>query len=366
MLKGTQTFNPVLIMAHEPDVRKLLLDLVAGKGFEVLTAADGASGISIIEQSMPGLVIMDMNLPDMRGSEVLKRTKTAPGVHNPFVMILSDIMDSQDLAECRSLGACDFIKKPFNEAELRIKIGNMMEHLRYRELLRRYEELRNEKEKIESERNLLAKYFPKDLIGEILSGNISTEIGGEIKTATVLFCDLRDSTQISESIEPHLFAKFLNNLFTDITDIIYGESGSVNKFLGDGILATFGIPKPVEDDAYHGALVGIKIRKYLANFNQFRPKYLADPVSLGIGITRGRVFTGNVGSANQIDFTVLGDPVNLASRLESLTKRANLDIFIDGNLREALGDRARVKLAKLSSIRGKKQEVKLYYLESLN
>ncbi len=218
------------------------------------------------------------------------------------------------------------------------------------------------KDKALKERDLLAKYFSRDLIDGILDGTISTKLGGEIRIASILFCDLRNSTTIAENIEPELFMKLLNNLFTDLTDIIFGENGSVNKFLGDGILATFGCPKEISDDALHCANVAVKIRKYLFNFNQFRPKYLKDPISMGVGIARGKLFTGNFGSVNQIEYSVLGDPVNIASRLESLTREAGCDILLDGNIRDELGDRVEVERLELNSVKGKLKEVSIYKL----
>ncbi|MBN2443631.1 MAG: response regulator [Spirochaetales bacterium] len=329
------------------------------------TAKDGRTGLSMIQELKPDIIFLNMNLPDIKGMELLAQFKSNAAMISRFV-IIDHSNATYSLQDIISWGICDYIELPHSLPKLELQLKNIL-------LLKTYEEIaigecldiKLEKQKAENERNLLSKYFSKDLAEGILKGDISTAPGGKVTIASILFCDLRNSTGIAESIDPEVFWDFLNNLFTDITDIIYGEQGSVNKFLGNGILATFGCPKPLEQDALHSARVAIKIRKYLKNFNQFKPKHLAGPIELGVGLARGKLFTGNLGSVNQIEYTVLGDPVNTASRLESLTKYGNVDILIDGNICNELGDKADVKRVNLTSIRGKHKEVDVFYLKDL-
>ncbi len=333
---------------------------------EVKIVRSGDEALKAVKECRPEIVIMDLSLPDINGIKLLEKINSFGGLSTTKVLLFSSGIDEETAVKGLSLGACDFIRKPISGPELNNKVKNIIGMIsRENEIEKLNAQLRLEKDKAEKERNLIAKFISKDLIEQILNGDIPATLGGEIKIASILFCDLRNSTEMAEKIEPDLFSKFLSNLFIDITDIIYGEGGSVNKFMGDGILATFGVPKFIEDDVFHCSCVAVKIRKYLLNFNQFRPMYLDEPVSMGIGIARGRLFIGNIGSVNNMEYTVLGDPVNLASRLESLTKKVKVDILIDGNTRRSLGKKAKVKKVKNVKIRGKQDDVEVYYLEDL-
>ena len=218
-----------------------------------------------------------------------------------------------------------------------------------------------EKSKLESHIKFVSRYFSKDYIQALLDGQVSAELGGETVEASILFMDLRNSTGIAEKITPQQFARLISEIFTDVMDLIFATGGSVNKILGDGIMATFGAPFPKENDALNATQTALKIRQYLSSYNEFRPEFLDEEIKAGIGIATGPVFAGNIGSVNRMEFSVMGDPVNLAARLESLTKYAGLDILVDGNTRVKLADKVRCKKVKFTKIRGKINEVKIYY-----
>jgi adenylate cyclase len=357
----------VLVVDDDVTQRELLITLLISLDYEVTAVATGTEALAAISQCVPLLLLLDIGLPDIDGLEVMDKMRSIPGTEELIVILISGTTDTTTIAAGLERGAADFIPKPVNEVVLKVKLENQFRLQESRIKIQQLnEQLADEKLQIEEERNLLARYFSADLIKAILSGEVSTKIGGEVRTASILFCDMRNSTDIAERIEPEAFVDLVNNLFTDVTDIIYGEGGSVNKFVGDGILATFGCPGDLEDDAYHCASVALKVRKYLENFNEFRPAYLDEPIRLGIGMSRGKVFAGNVGSVHQIQYTVMGDPVNLASRLEGLTKRGKVDVLMCGEMRDTLGSRAKVMKANLDRVRGKLNQVRVYHLVELS
>ncbi|MEQ9363752.1 MAG: adenylate/guanylate cyclase domain-containing protein, partial [Leptospirales bacterium] len=194
---------------------------------------------------------------------------------------------------------------------------------------------------------------------------ISPNLGGQNLEATLMFFDLRNSTGIAEYMPAAEFSTFLSNLFSDLYDLVMASGGSVNKFTGDGLLATFGCPISGGDDAFNAINCAFKFRDFFAMYNEYPPVELKDPLGYGIGIASGPIFAGNVGSFRRMEYSVLGDPVNLASRLEALTKKAKVDIFVDGVTRELLGDRVKFKRLLNSKIRGKAEAVKIYYPTSL-
>lgn len=231
------------------------------------------------------------------------------------------------------------------------------------ELLRKIEELENSNIK---QKNALEKYFPQNVVKKILEedGDVCG-LRGEHLEASILFFDLRGSTKIAESLEPILFSQFLSELFTDIMDLIYGNGGSVNKLIGDGIMATFGCPYSLGDDALRCAKSALDIKEYLHTFNDVRPEYLKEPISGGIGIATGKVFAGYIGSVRRMEYTVLGDPVNLSSRLEALTKEYSGSILIDKNTLEKIASEAIFSTVGSIDIRGKSNSIDIFSLNGL-
>jgi class 3 adenylate cyclase len=209
---------------------------------------------------------------------------------------------------------------------------------------------------------MLRRYFTDEMVENILSNSVDTGLSGKHTHATILFFDLRGSTTIAEKLEPMLFSEFLSELFTDIMDLIYGNGGSVNKMLGDGILATFGVPEPLGDDTFKCAQTALQILDYLDTFNDVRPDYIEQPIRCGMGIASGNVFAGNIGSIRRMEYTVLGDAVNTAARLEALTKEARHEILIDANTYELLKERLIFERCSITSVRGKNEAMEIYKL----
>ncbi len=217
-------------------------------------------------------------------------------------------------------------------------------------------------EKMSKQKELLCRYFSRDMVEQILNDEIATGISGAHEEATILFFDLRGSTTIAENLSPMIFSQLLSELFTDIMDLIYGNGGSVNKMLGDGMMATYGVPIHIEHAAVACARTAVQIREYLDTFNDVRPEYLKEPLRCGMGIASGKVFAGNIGSIRRMEYTVLGDAVNTSARLENLTKNIGHDILIDGATALQLGKHATMEFVEDITIRGKSNSIDIYKL----
>jgi adenylate cyclase len=220
-------------------------------------------------------------------------------------------------------------------------------------------------EKLKRYKSVFLRYFADETIEEFLESGALQNLSGAHVDVSMLFFDLRGSTAIAEKLEPIVFSEFLSELFTDIMDLIYGNGGSVNKMLGDGILATFGCPSSTGDDAYQCAKTALQIREYLHTFNDVRPDYLENDVRCGVGIASGKVFAGSIGSIRRMEYTVLGDAVNVAARLETLTKELKHDILIDGNTYHILRDRISTEKAGVNYVKGKSEALEIFKLFNL-
>ena len=223
-------------------------------------------------------------------------------------------------------------------------------------------ELENKIGSLDGQLHKLYKYFSEDVVQEILLNKGKSELSAS-KEATILFLDIRSFTSISEKLSPEQVVELLDLLFTDIVDLIFSYKGSVNKFIGDAILATFGCPKSYGNDAENAVKCAINLISALSLFNQVKPAFLADDINIGIGIATGVVFAGNVGSYRKMEYTVIGDTVNLASRLQDMTKKLSCKLVLDLATYSKQPPHIKFKKTDIHSIRGKKNKVDIFYLD---
>lgn len=211
----------------------------------------------------------------------------------------------------------------------------------------------------------LSQYFSDDVVKMILGHKSVNHDYGENLEATIFFLDIRNFTSISENVEPNLIAALLNRLYTDIMDLILTYKGSVNKIIGDALLATFGCPVRGEHDARSAVACALAIRDTMKLFNSTRPAYIQEDISIGMGIATGPVFAGTIGSYRKRDYTVIGDTVNIAARLEGLTKQTRFDLIIDRKTRELVGADLKVRKLQVNRVRGRTQPMEIFLVDSL-
>lgn len=167
-------------------------------------------------------------------------------------------------------------------------------------------------------KKMMERYLPPQLVGELYKNSLNLTPGGVIKNVTILFSDIRAFTTISERISPERVVEILNNYLSKMTDLIFSNHGTIDKFIGDAIMTIFGAPLESDDDAFRAVNTAILMQEALKDFNN---QYMEDiePLRMGIGIHTGEVIAGNIGSQKRLDYTVIGDNVNLTSRIEGLT-----------------------------------------------
>ncbi|MCX8059361.1 MAG: Cache 3/Cache 2 fusion domain-containing protein [Spirochaetes bacterium] len=179
-------------------------------------------------------------------------------------------------------------------------------------------------------RTVFQKYVPKEVVDQMLkikSTNASILIGNK-QICTILFSDIRDFTTISESMKADELVKSLNRYFNFMVDKIIANNGIIDKFIGDAIMAVFGAPIVHENDALNCVKAGFQMIEVLKEFNKQQEELGKVKFKIGVGISTGEVIAGNIGSEQKVDYTVIGDPVNTASRLEGLTKAYKVPILI--------------------------------------
>ena len=204
------------------------------------------------------------------------------------------------------------------------------------------------------------------LVDYVLENLETVELGGQKKELTILFSDVRNFTTLTESADPTELIALLNEYLAAMTEIIFKYDGIVDKFIGDGILAYWGAFTPGRNHALLAAQASLEMLERLAGLNRRWEGEGRKTIAIGIGLNTGEVIFGNVGSGKKIEFTVIGDPVNLASRLEGLNKEFKTSIIISDFTREQLGDLARVRPLGGVKVKGKTVETQVFELQGLD
>ncbi|KTD23215.1 adenylate/guanylate cyclase domain-containing protein [Legionella londiniensis] len=207
----------------------------------------------------------------------------------------------------------------------------------------------------------LTRYVSHALAERILDTGELPQLSSERRKVTILICDIRNFTAISERIKPEEVVNFLNDFFERIIEIIISHEGILDKYLGDGFLAIFGTP---QDDPYqedHAIEAAIQIRDVLKPFNEQWEEKLKTKIAIGIGINTGSAIVGNIGTDIHMEYTAIGDTVNLASRIESASKELNADIIISEYTYIA-ADHSAFQFRELGeiSVKGRVHKVKVY------
>jgi adenylate cyclase len=210
-------------------------------------------------------------------------------------------------------------------------------------------------------KSTLSRYMDPELADRLLSADAREEIlGGTESVATVLFSDVRSFTTISEQLGPHGTVAMLNDYFERMVDCISAQSGMLDKFIGDAIMAVFGLPVAGEDDEDRALRASIAMIRSLREWNVERDARGEPLLDMGVGLNTDSVVAGNIGSPKRMDYTIIGDGVNLASRLESACKQYGARVLLSELTVTRLKGVYRLREADLVIVKGKTQPVSVY------
>ncbi len=215
--------------------------------------------------------------------------------------------------------------------------------------------------KEEKIRHIFQKYVPKTVL-ESFFANPEQALVGENRVLAVLFSDVRGFTGISEKLRPDEMVESLNQYFARMVDVVMreGREGIVDKYIGDAIMAFFGAPERHEDDALRSVLAAFEMLVALDDFNAWQQRKGRSPFQIGIGINYGAVTVGNIGSERKMDYTVIGDMVNLASRLEGLTKKYHEPIIVSASVHRKVKEEVRCRLLDTVAVKGRREGTGIY------
>jgi adenylate cyclase len=335
----------ILIVDDNPVNRLLLGRGVEQQGHAVVFAKHGREALELLRGSGFDLMLLDVEMPELDGYEVLAELKADPHLRDLPVLMTSALDELDSVVKCIEMGAEDYLTKPINPVLLRARITASLEKKRLRD----------------QQRELISKFATTEVADDLLTSGFA--LGGKRAEVSAMFCDIRSFTTIAEARDPAETIELLNDYYTLMMDAIGSEGGIVNQMIGDGLMAIFGAPLPREDHHVRAARAALQMLELIRLFSEEQAARDKAQIEIGIGIASGPVVAGYTGTQHRATYTCVGDTVNLAARLESHTKVVGRPILIDENTRQALGDGIAVEPQGELFLKGKTFPVNVYALQ---
>lgn len=332
----------LLIVDDEPMMLGLFKSMFTSVDFDCDYATSHPEAAALCNSGRHySLILLDISLPDQAGHDLCRliRRDYLPSELPIIAVTGEDKME--DMADTFALGINDYLQKPFTQIELLTKIKAHLTTLEFNSSFQRF----------------IPREFLKQLgRNSIVNIDLGDQVEGEM---TVLFVDMREFTKMSEMLTPKENFQFLNNYFKAMTPLIRSCSGFIDKFVGDAIMALFP-EKP--DDAIRAAKLMVRSAHDMEVPVAIQSQA---PIRIGVGIHTGRVMLGTVGDEQRMDVTVISDAVNIASRLESLTKEYNCSIAVSADTIKKCHHPEVFEMSEIGRIhvKGKEKAVSVYKIE---
>lgn len=388
----------ILVVDDNPTNLSVLVDYLDEAGFEVMVAENGDAALELLVYSQPDLILLDVMMPGQDGFEVCQRLKSQPTVADIPVIFMTALSDTADKVRGFQVGAVDYITKPIQHEEMLARVNS---HLTIRKLQLQLRQANQQLEKRVAQRtaelaqantNLAvanselaqanadlqaeidkrraaydslnkinaaySRFVPKEMLRLLNQQNIVNINLGDHRQMemTIMFADIRSFTTLSEQMSVKENFNFVNAYFKRVSPIIRRYHGFVDKYIGDAIMALF----PTRaDEALQAA---IAMFATLGEYNQTRNRPNRLPINIGIGLHRGQVMLGTVGEPERLEGTVISDAVNLAARLEGLTKLYGSLMVISESVLAGLDPAHPYEVRFLAKVkvRGKQQPVNVF------
>jgi len=315
----------ILVVDDVPTNVKLLADLLAVKGYEVVTASSGAQALAVLEAQAPDLVLLDVMMPGMSGYEVCEAIRANPAHAMLPVVLITALDPDKERVRGLNAGADDFLSKPVSQAELVARVQSLLRVKRlYDEVERQKRELAQWNAQLEQRvadgvRELerlsrLKRFFSPQLAELIVAGGADDPLKSHRREITVVFLDLRGFTAFTETAEPEEVMRVLAQYHAAMGRLILAHEGTLERFSGDGIMVFFNDPVPIPDPALRAVRMAQQMQREVAVLGRVwsRRGY---QLAMGVGIAQGFATLGGIGYSGRIDYGAIGTVTNLAARL---------------------------------------------------
>jgi len=335
----------ILIVDDEQVNLQVLVNHLSLQNYAITQASNAIEALEIIRKGFkPDLILLDVMMPKMTGYELCKKIREKFPANEMPVVLLTAKNQVSDLVEGFGAGANDYLAKPISKNELLARIKT---HILLSKINIAY-----------------GRFVPHEFLKFLERESIvDVQLGDQVqKEMTVLFADIRSFTSLSERMSPKENFDFLNAYLSRVSPVIRNHNGFIDKYIGDAVMALF---PQTADDAVQAA---IEMQKQVSLYNSYRQENGYDPIAIGIGLHSGTLMLGTVGESQRMETTVIADAVNLASRLEGLTKVYGVDILISDQTLYRLDNREKYSCRFLDrvKVKGKSQPVEVFEVYDAN
>ncbi len=333
----------VLIVDDNLDNIGLIRDILSMKSYDLIEAPNGQKALDAVTATPPDLVLLDVNMPGMDGFEVCRRLKADETTQHIPVIMLTALADVDSRVKGLEVGADDYLPKPFSPKEL---LARVERSLRAKSTA---DELKTRQQNLQQ---TFKRYVAASVVEEMLRNPDQIKLGGKLRNITVLFADLEGFTSLSESTPPERLLQLLNVYHAFIVKIVIMYGGTIDKFIGDGVMVLYNTPAEQEDHIARAVKSALHIQDELHWFHEKLQEH--ERLTINFGIHTGMAIVGNVGTDDLMDFTAVGDTVNVAARLQqtahsgqilvSETTYRSVEDFVFGRSRGELRVRGRKEM----------------------
>jgi GAF domain-containing protein/class 3 adenylate cyclase/two-component SAPR family response regulator len=327
----------VLVVDDNPDLRAYVSRILRQESYQVRTARNGAEGFRVAQEYRPQLIVADLMMPEVSGLDMIRMIRQSEELKGTPIILLTAKADEATRIEGTEQGADAYLSKPFNDRELLAEVRNLL--------------LLKEKEQEVIELNtylteyVLKRFLPPAMVQKAARGELEMDLSPEPRLITTLFSDIVGFTQMSNTLRSRRVAELLNEYLAAMTEAVFDNGGTVDKFMGDGILAIFGAPEELTPQEQVRRAVATA-RQMLRSLHELNQRWQEQgivggsgppPVRFRCGIHQGTAVVGMFGGKERSDYTAIGPSVNIASRLQeaaepnSILVSANVADWLDNS-----------------------------------
>jgi adenylate cyclase len=311
------TGHCILVVDDNPDLRSYVSDILRRNGYQVQTSRNGYEGYRLAKEIIPSLILTDLMMPLVSGLEMIQMIRSEEKLKGIPIILLTAKVDEETRIEGTEHGADAYLAKPFNDRELLAEVRNL---LALKENERRISELNTYLTE-----SVLKRFLPAVLVQKAAAGDLALDLRPEPRLITVLFSDIVGFTQLANTLRSRRVAELLNEYLEAMTKVVFANGGTVDKFMGDAILALYGAPEELTPNEQVRRAINTArgMHRSLDQLNQrWREQGVFDGdrqtgVQFRCGIHQGTAVVGMFGSAERADYTAIGPSVNIAARLQS-------------------------------------------------
>ncbi|MFK7733766.1 MAG: adenylate/guanylate cyclase domain-containing protein [Pseudomonadales bacterium] len=346
----------VLVVEDNEDNRMLLVRVLRAQGHVAIEASSAVEAFQRLQEHEVELILLDLILPDMNGYDILQQLKNDPSLRSISVIMVSGQHEHDEAIRCIQAGAEDYLFKPVNQVLLTARIDANLERKSWRDREQNYlNELARSHAFI---RKTFGRYTSEEIVDRLLEDPHGLELGGRLQNVSILMTDICSFTTLCDTLAPQEVVQLLNNYLGTLSEVILAHNGTIDEFIGDAILAIFGAPFSLEDDADRAVKCAIAMQQAMRDVNSKNQRDGLPSIETAIAINSGRVIAGNIGSERRSKFAVVGQPVNLTARIEEVTGAG--EVFISENTRRELSQTLNIIESRTLRAKGFKSPITIH------